>query len=141
MCVFFQEALVDESVAETVIETAVPIEGPEALSEIALAPPIESLTIEAAGLPNPVIPTAANNRPPPSVVQPPQPLVIDPSSAPLQLAPSTQDMFYPPSQSQQPPKPITEMLGAGSFFFLQVNLYIKHNSVENNKTLVLGIGN
>lgn len=111
----------EESVAETVIEAAIAIEESEASSEVALAPPIESLTIEAASLTNPVIPTAASNRPLPSVVQPPPPLVIDPTSAPAQLAPTLQDTFYPPSQTQQPPKPITEMLGAGSFFFLQVN--------------------
>lgn len=107
----------EENVADTVIEASVVVEAPEALSEIALAPPIE-----AASLTNPVIPTASNNRPPPSVVQPPPPLVIDPTSAPAaQLAPTLQDTFFPPSQTQQPPKPITEMLGAGSFFFLQVN--------------------
>lgn len=110
-----QETLVEENVADTVIEASVVVEAPEALSEIALAPPIE-----AASLTNPVIPTASNNRPPPSVVQPPPPLVIDPTSAPAaQLAPTLQDTFFPPSQTQQPPKPITEMLGAGSFFFLQ----------------------
>lgn len=49
------------------------------------------------------------------------PRVIDPAAAVPPHQPPPQDIFYQPQPLQpQPPRPITEMLGTGSFFFLQV---------------------
>lgn len=49
------------------------------------------------------------------------PRVIDPTAAVPPHQPPPQEIFYQPQPLQpQPPRPITEMLGTGSFFFLQV---------------------
>lgn len=78
-------------------------------------PIIESLTIESRTFtqqlgPIPVEPSQ------------PQPLQTDQAMAPVEQifyqVPAQLSTVQP--QPQQPPRPITEMLGTGSFFFLQV---------------------
>lgn len=82
-------------------------------------PLIESLTIESRTFAQQLgpVPIDASAQP----IQPQQPL--DPTMPPVET------VFYPQippqvppvqPQPQQPPRPITEMLGTGSFFFLQV---------------------
>lgn len=76
-------------------------------------PIIESLTIESRTFTQQTIGSVPVE--PPQLQQP----AID------QTMPSMEPIYYQPvppqtSQVQQPPKPITEMLGTGSFFFLQV---------------------
>ncbi|KAJ3658431.1 hypothetical protein Zmor_010168 [Zophobas morio] len=63
-------------------------------------PPMEMLSIDA--LPPPMMPQ-------PPTEQPPLEQPLNPE----------QQLFYQQQQQQQPPRPITEMLGTGSFFFLQ----------------------
>lgn len=80
-------------------------------------PIIESLTVEPR-------PPAVHPQQPPIDPQPP----IEPTLPPEQIyypqvPPQPQPQALPQSQPQpqpQPPRPITEMLGTGSFFFLQV---------------------
>lgn len=87
-----------EVVAEVENVAAMP---PEVLNHEPLAapenvmPPVESLTIEA--------------RPP------------------MQVEPPIEQQALPPEQLyyQQPPRPITEMLGTGSFYFLQVKIILR----------------
>ncbi|XP_066145779.1 caprin homolog [Euwallacea fornicatus] len=120
-----QETL--EENVEVAIESEVLIDQPdpaiiEVANEVAVVASVEALTIEASHLP----PVHATPSIPPPVVQPVPPPVVAPVQAPLVLDATVphqlplQEMFYqPPPPQQQPPKPITEMLGSGSFFFLQ----------------------
>nr|CAH7738589.1 unnamed protein product [Callosobruchus chinensis] len=95
-------------------------------------PVIESLTIEARAAAQPpptqvpleVEQAPAAALPPQQQVMPPQAPVA--AAAPV-VPPPEQQIYYqptapsavPPPQQQQTPRPITEMLGTGSFFFLQ----------------------
>ncbi|KAJ8971430.1 hypothetical protein NQ314_000686 [Rhamnusium bicolor] len=110
---YFDQAQVFESYVETdiVVETeAVPIEPvlnhevvpPQEQQPTLSMPIIESLTIET--------------RPAVHPQQPP----VEPQPPIEQALPPEQIYFQPPPQPQ-PPRPITEMLGTGSFFFLQVS--------------------
>lgn len=79
-------------------------------------PPIENLTIESR-LPTGVVPPEMNMT---TQVEHP---IMPPEHVYYQ-----QQMAPPPPQVQQPPRPITEMLSTGSFFFLQVStLLLKQN--------------
>lgn len=78
-------------------------------------PMIESLTIESRTFTQQLGPIPVE----PSLPQQPHPIAD-------QTVPPVEPIYYQVSaqiqpQSQQPPRPITEMLGTGSFFFLQVN--------------------
>lgn len=91
-----ETAVVYEETVDVVAEVENVSSVPEVLNHEPLAvqenvlPPLESLTIEA--------------RPP------------------MQMEPPLEQQTLPPEQLyyQQPPRPITEMLGTGSFYFLQV---------------------
>lgn len=75
----------------------------------------------------------------PEVVDPHQPQPQQPQLPPIvdQTMPSVEPLYFQvqpqtaPVQQQplQPPRPLTEMLGTGSFFFLQVKYYYL-NSVK-----------
>lgn len=124
---YFDQAQVFESYidGEIVVETeVVPVDAainhelPPSQDQQPLhtVPIIESLTIEPR-------PPAVHPQQPPIDPQPP----IEPTLPPEQIyypqvPPQPQPQALPQSQPQpqpQPPRPITEMLGTGSFFFLQ----------------------
>lgn len=73
-------------------------------------PIIESLTIESR--------PAVHPQQPPIEPQPPIEQALPPEQMFFQPVPP------PPQPQPQPPRPITEMLGTGSFFFLQVSTKI-----------------
>jgi caprin-1 len=102
------EALINNEIVEVVAPPPLqPQELPIANVPLT-APVIESLTIE--------------NR----ATQPPPPVLVDQPPQLEQGLTAEPTMYYQqlpqqpsPPQLQQPPRPITEMLGTGSFFFLQ----------------------
>lgn len=51
------------------------------------------------------------------VAQPLEGISMAPAEHPVEQPPLPDQMYY-----QQPPRPISEMLGTGSFYFLQVSL-------------------
>ncbi|CAG9761894.1 unnamed protein product [Ceutorhynchus assimilis] len=110
-----EEESVEVPVEPPVLDLAEPLV--EVSSEISLAGPIETITIEASN--HPAIINRAPQQAPISVVQAlqmsPVPHVLD--SVPPHHQPPPQEIFFQPQP--QPPRPITEMLGTGNFFFLQ----------------------
>nr|CAI5845336.1 unnamed protein product [Callosobruchus analis] len=97
-------------------------------------PVIESLTIEARAAVQPPptqVPLEVVQASTPAAPLPPQQQVMPPqapvAAAATVVPPPEQQIYYqptapsavPPPQPQQTPRPITEMLGTGSFFFLQ----------------------
>ncbi|KAL1506569.1 hypothetical protein ABEB36_005904 [Hypothenemus hampei] len=114
----------------------IPLEQNEVLNEVPidtpLAAPIETLTIETAN--HQVVHASIANRPPvpgeqpvapilpPHQVPPVQPaIVIDPTLGvpPPHQPPPPNEIFYQPQPQHAPRQPLTEVLGTGSFFFLQ----------------------
>lgn len=90
---------------------------------ISTLPIIESLTIESRTFTQALGPVQVEPTQPPQ--QPQQPAIDQtmPSVEPIYyqpVPPQTAPVQQPP---QQPPRPITEMLGTGSFFFLQVKIW------------------
>lgn len=80
------------------------------------------MTIESRTFTQQIGPVVVDShQPQPQQQQPPTVDQTMPSVEPLyyqQVAPQTTPVQQQP---QQPPRPITEMLGTGSFFFLQVS--------------------
>lgn len=115
-----QETIIYEETVESELPPQEPIQNEQIMNLEVLPPqtqdimpPIDTLTIEP--------------------VRPPLPPVVEPPTieqqAPPQLPP--EQMYFqqpPPPQPQmpqpQPPRPISEVLGAGKFFFLQVRCSI-----------------
>lgn len=78
----------------------------------------ESVAPLSEGLNHEVLPPHQENVIPPPI----ESLTIE-ARAPLSVEPPIEQQALPPEQLyyQQPPRPITEMLGGGSFYFLQVS--------------------
>lgn len=96
-----------------------PLEAPPAAIPTHALPLIETLTIESRN--------TIHQQPPPTVVeqQPPPPPALEQGMNPesnifYQQLPQQHPPPPQPPVQPQPPRPITEMLGTGSFFFLQV---------------------
>lgn len=81
-----------------------------------------------------MIPPPQQQQPLPENVMPPiENLTIEARPPQLPVEPPMEQQTLPPEQLyyQQPPRPITEMLGTGSFYFLQVSVkttFLFHNS-------------
>ncbi|XP_060531582.1 caprin-1-like [Cylas formicarius] len=107
-----------EVVQETIIDTQEVI--PPEVTQDAIATPIETITIEATNHP------ALHGQQPlvgEGLLSQQAPVTVEPNVPVIPQIPA-QEIFYqqaPPTlpQSAQPLRPITEMLGTGSFFFLQ----------------------
>lgn len=125
-----EPALTEENVELEVVE---PLDQSDPLMEVTQELPLagsKSLTIEATN--HPALHGATTTRAPATVPAEPPTAPVPPQVSPVQVArvldaPATvphqtppQEIFYQAQPPQpQPPRPITEMLGSGSFFFLQ----------------------